>query len=400
MSNTVSIRLQPVTGRKAAGQIAHDMRAPGHTPDYIDQLRTHENDVLLSPPSPTTLRAEIAKTRTEAGQQSLRADSRTMISGIITFGREAQDVIATLSRQEQNAVYARIATRIEKETQHKLLGLVVHRDESAPHAHFMLRGYRLENGKELPWRFTPADMSKIQDMAAEEVSALGIQRGTRKATRIARGEDASKTVNRSVQQLHADLPAEIHKLEQKRDDYARLIEKAKTQLEKDGAKEDALKKRIETYEKRIQGIERELGKMPELPTKKQLIGDGYVVKKLDLADYKETVENWAKKYTLQEQQAIERERVELREAMERIAKREADVIAREKERAKDADTIRQLKNERAIVGRKIGDAFGIENSGMLANATFAAAVKAHTLREAVSDVAKTQTRDRGRGLSL
>ena len=48
MSKTISVRVQPLTGRKAGGQRRHDMRDPAHVPDYVDQTRTDQNSKLSS----------------------------------------------------------------------------------------------------------------------------------------------------------------------------------------------------------------------------------------------------------------------------------------------------------------------------------------------------------------
>ncbi len=308
-SKAISVRVAPLTGRKAAGQRRHDMRDRDHIPDYVDKDRIADNSVIIEPPDPTKLRAEIAANRAAAGQQRLRADSRTVIAGVITFGAEAQPLIDALPPAEQDRVYTAVAQRIAEETGHALIGLVVHRDESAPHAHFSLRGYRLDaKGREIPWgrsyefdkeqgrevlRSWGRDaMSRLQDVAAAvpEVVALGITRGERKADRMARGDDAAKVIHRSVRQLHRDLPyeieqrqkelaeteqaivarrgalqaeldrvlAEIQDQQEKAEKNRRLIEEQEAKLAAHRVTEEKAAKRIETYEKREQAAKPEI----------------------------------------------------------------------------------------------------------------------------------------------
>ncbi len=257
-SEAISVRTEPVSGRKAGGQRRHDLRDPAQTPDYVDRSRSHLNSVLIEPPDPTELRAEIAQHRTAAGQQKLRADAQTVVRGVITFGTDAQPKIEALTREEQDRLFERVATEIARESGHPLIGLVVHRDESAIHAHYMLRGYRLdEQGKERPWRKTRAEMSRLQDIAAAvpEVKALGIKRGTPKAERIAKGEDRSKVIHRTVRQLHQDLPKELEQARKATEhDKATLqaeLEKITAELEAQQAKAEKNRRLIEEQERKL-----------------------------------------------------------------------------------------------------------------------------------------------------
>jgi chromosome segregation ATPase len=255
MSKTISVRVAPMTGRASSGQRDHDLRDPKKTPDYVDQSKSHLNSVILATPKPSTIRDEIAANRLAAGQKKLQANARITIAGIITFGTEAQSTIQNLSERAQNDLFEKVAARVARETKHPILGLVVHRDESAIHAHFTLRGYRLENGREQAPRLTPTDLKRLQDVVAEEVRHLGIERGTPKTERQARGDSLDKIIHRSVAELHADLPKEIAALAEKRDYYAVLLAKAETKLQTKTAKAEALEKRISVYEHRISDLD-------------------------------------------------------------------------------------------------------------------------------------------------
>jgi len=214
-SNAISVRLEPLSGRKAQGQRSHDIREKGKIPEYVDSSATKLNSILMEPPHPSVLRREISKNRKEHGQQKLRADARIAFSGIITFGKEAQEKINRMGYGEQDLVMSEVAERVAKETGHSLIGLAVHRDETAVHCHFMLRGYRQdESGKEQPLRLGTKDLSFLQTAAAEEVKSIGISRGTPKKEREEAGEDKSKTIHRSVKRLHEDLPDELRRIEQ------------------------------------------------------------------------------------------------------------------------------------------------------------------------------------------
>jgi hypothetical protein len=268
MSKTISVRVAPMSGRASGGQRDHDLRNPKKTPDYVDQSKKHLNSVIIKTPRPSTIRDEIAANRLAAGQQKLRADASTTIAGIITFGTEAQATIQNLPKHAQDDLFKKVATRVARESKRDLLGLVVHRDESAIHAHFTLRGYRLENGREQAPRLTPTDLKRLQDVVAEEVRHLGIERGTPKAERLERGDDLSKIIHRSVAKLNADLPREIGALSEKYEHYVVLLAKIEAESKIKAAKAKALKESISVYERRIsdldQAIEQEELKLKQI----------------------------------------------------------------------------------------------------------------------------------------
>ena len=269
MSNTISVRIEHASTGRAAGQRSHDLRDEREIPDYVDISKSHMNSIVIAPPHAETTRLEIEVQRKIAGQQVLRKDARTSILGVITFGKDAQHGLDTLSRVEQDAIFERVARRIEKETGNKLLGLVIHRDETALHAHFSLRGYRRQpDGQEMPARFSRAFLAHIQDAAGEEVAALGISRGKSKALRVAEGEGRAKHVHRSVQELHGDLPRELEALKKQRDESAANLEKTQERLrvamDKCKSAEEAqavLEKRVRNYESRAQNAEKTLQKL-------------------------------------------------------------------------------------------------------------------------------------------
>lgn len=182
-SNAISVRVQPITSGKLTGQRRHDLRH-GRPPGYVDQRLTQLNETIIEPPTPDKLRAEIAAARAKHRQQKLREDARIAVAGIITFGSEAQARIRAMSADEQRRCTC-ASPAVAESSGHELVGLVVHNDESAPHAHFLLRGYRRDaRGLERPWRKSPKDLALLQDAAAGVVAELGIERGREKSRKL------------------------------------------------------------------------------------------------------------------------------------------------------------------------------------------------------------------------
>lgn len=262
----ISVRVQPLTASKAAGQARHDLRL--HAPSYVDASKSHLNRAGKSVDI-KALADEVASHRAAAGQQKLRKDAQLVVAGIITFGTEAQKTFASLSAQEQDKVFAQVAKRIAAETGRELLSASVHRDEASPHAHFMLRAHRYDEatGREEPWRLSKAEMSHLQDVAAEEVKSLGIERGFKKSQRLQMGDSPADLIHKSVREMHDAIPADLDKARKTLADATEKAQEAQRRLEATQAKlakatsEDAvLSKRLATYEKRVESAQKALEK--------------------------------------------------------------------------------------------------------------------------------------------
>lgn len=263
---SISVRVKPLTASKAAGQMRHDLRL--HAPSYVDASRSHLNrsgktvDIKA-------LTEEVASHRAAAGQQKLRKDAQLVVAGIVTFGTEAQKTFAALSSQEQERVFSKIANRIARESGRELLSASVHRDESAVHAHFMLRAHRYDEatGREEAWRFQKKDMQRFQDAAAEEVKSLGIERGFTKTQRLQMGDSPADLIHKSVHEMHDAIPADLERARKTLADATEKAQVAQRRLETTQAKvakatsEDVvLSKRLATYERRLETAQKALEK--------------------------------------------------------------------------------------------------------------------------------------------
>ena len=206
-SSAISVRLAHLPVRKYTGQRSHDLRI-GRQPSYVDGDRTSLNRVVIAPPPPEEMRARTIARRDRLNPaRALRSDAAVATSAIITFGRAAQDLVNALPAAEQDTAYLAVAGAISARYKIDLTGLIVHCDETGPHAHVTF-DCRTESGKALSKQLHG---SEVQDVAAGAIARLvpGITRGVRKAVRKEAGEPKSKWVHRSVRQLHQDLPAEI-----------------------------------------------------------------------------------------------------------------------------------------------------------------------------------------------
>lgn len=269
----LSVRIERKTVSKAGGQNAHDLRR-GSPPDYVDPGRTHRNSVLIEPVTGRQLRQECERRRsTRNMQRAMRGSAAVGMAGIITFSTQAQNVLAEVSVEEQDRRFLETAQQVAEAMGTTLTGLVVHRDESAIHAHFQCPAYRLD-GEPLSNHLNPAALSQLQDVAATAWEDLGIERGEKKAAKIERLREEGKsqqeilaqTVHRSVRELHWDLPAErerlqgeilakrreIEELVAKAEKNRRLTEEQRQKLEAGKVDLEKAQKRIETYTRREQ----------------------------------------------------------------------------------------------------------------------------------------------------
>jgi Chromosome segregation ATPases len=206
MTMTVSVRIAHLHAGKAKSQRYHDARAPKQIPGYVDKAMTHLNSVLLKPKPESMLRDECERLRAQREpKRRMKADAAIVTAGIITFGHDAQTVINGLEPEVQDVLFMKTAEAIADRWNTDIVSLVVHRDESAPHAHFSLLAVD-RTGKPLS---KTIDTRELQDIAGQVFLPYDITRGTPKAVRVARGDDVSKIVHRSVRQLHNDLPREL-----------------------------------------------------------------------------------------------------------------------------------------------------------------------------------------------
>lgn len=267
MSMTVSVRVQHNSMSKAAGQRRHDARL-GKVPTYVDQDRSDDNSII----QPTMTEAE-ARRQCEAlraqndHKRGMKSTAAVLTAGVITFGTEAQPVIEALDKEKQDALYQDIAERLADTLDTRLVGLAVHRDESAPHAHFNLLAVNRQ-GLPLSKVITKDQAKHLQDIAGQVLAEHGldeITRGKSKEQRILEGEDPSKTIHRSVAQLHKDLPREIEAAQEKLAKNLALIEKARADLEAETqGREEKIQKRLASYEKRAGDAQAQLERLESL----------------------------------------------------------------------------------------------------------------------------------------
>lgn len=273
-SNAVSVRIKHLTVEQAKGQRRHDLRE-GPVPNYVDKDKSKDNTVLLKPSVESEAREICEHRRSQRNpQRRLKSNANVLTAGVLTFGKGAQEKLAGLTPAEQDSRALRAAQAVADALNTDLESLVCHRDESALHYHFRL--YSVDrNGLPLSKTVNRATASGLQDIAAEAYQDLGITRGTPKAERLARGDDLSKIVHRSVQQLHEDLPREIEARQRERDELERqaaelkakieknerLIQEQQRKLEAGRATEEQAVKRIATYERRAEAARKALDEL-------------------------------------------------------------------------------------------------------------------------------------------
>ena len=263
----VQVRIATATPARTGTQRAHDLRM-GPQPGYVDGGRTHLNRVLIPPLTGAQLRPICEDRRKQREtKRRMRRDAAVSMSGIVTFGHLAQATFLDLPPEAQDAAYREVADAVASRLGTTLTSLVVHADESAPHAHFQLIGYD-EHGAPLSAVAKRGVLRDVQTLAAEVMArhAPGIERGFSKIDRLNAGAAPADVVNRSVAELHdvLSLPGriammrdELEKLEtaaeaarDRAQKNERLADRARQKVEGDEARAGKATKRAETYERR------------------------------------------------------------------------------------------------------------------------------------------------------
>jgi len=254
-SLALSVRFKHRSESSAKNDLRHDLRR-GPQPRYIDGNRSHLNSVIIEPVSPSVLRDLCAERRGLLDMKRKRKITESVASSfIVTFGTGLQKHVDALSANDQDALYVSVGAAITDHLGIEMTGLVAHRDETGHHAHGQAPA-RHPDGRPMGKVITRQIASQIQDIAMEAASSFlpMIERGKRKVDRIADGDDPSTIYNRSVKQLHDDLPAEIEKAEaelvvatdrvrEMQDRVDKLAEKISLNVKET--------KRLATYEKRL-----------------------------------------------------------------------------------------------------------------------------------------------------
>ncbi len=284
-------RIKGKSAGAIGGQRAHDLRI-GPQPDYVDPARAYLNRVLITPLTGTQLR-KVCEDR-----RKLRTTSRAMKSSaavgmvdIITFGHEAQKFFETLTPEQQDAAYRETAEAIATRLNTTLTGLVAHGDESAPHAHFQLPAYDL-TGHPISETAKRGALRDLQTITAEVMCrhAPGIERGRSKLDRLKAGASPAEVVNRSVAQLHDELPAEIAAKEAQLGEVKVKLQtnldrltKARTEAAAEGDKAEKARKRAEVYEARAHKAQAELDEITAELIRLRELQDGIRDENLELA---------------------------------------------------------------------------------------------------------------------
>ena len=206
----VSVRLAGVPATRLAFVAHHNLRQ-GPPPKYVDPARAHLNAVLFGPEAGDFKAAALASAeryQNRVGQKVQRKQA-LLVEGIVTFSRAAQPIV----QQDLEQAHARALALVEEIVRThghgaKLVSLVYHGDECAPHYHFLLEGVG-DDGRAVLQRFQRREGTHLQDLAGRAFAPMGIQRGIPVIQRMQRGDDRSKVVHRSVRQLHVDLPKEL-----------------------------------------------------------------------------------------------------------------------------------------------------------------------------------------------
>lgn len=265
-----SVRVETCTLSRARAQKRHDFRL-GAIPAYVDQDRMNLNRTLVSLRPFPAIRDENVRLRERAGRiRKMKSNAAVVLSGIITFGHIAAYYFEALEVETQDAAFRELATKIADKLNTSLEELVVHRDETTIHAHFMIRAYD-NAGFAVSDQVKLSTTAELQDLTHRVLSRFhpGIERGHRKRDRLAAGACYADTLHRSVRQLHQDLPAEIglkearvEALKAEEVDLVASIDKTRMHLAKLQDDQRILtekeEKRLKVYEERLDKKEVEL----------------------------------------------------------------------------------------------------------------------------------------------
>jgi hypothetical protein len=200
----VCFRIKNLKASECHGSVVHDFRQK--VPRYVDKTKTHLNGIIFgkTPDIARSISEQGERVKSRTGKK-LRKDANLFLSGILTFSKDARDRVNSTPPDREALEFAR---KISEFYKIKTLYAVRHNDETTVHYHLFFENIN-SDGESVKNKLTPQILSQWQTRAGETFSSIGFSRGTRKSERIARGDDFSKVIHRSVRKLHEDLPKEI-----------------------------------------------------------------------------------------------------------------------------------------------------------------------------------------------
>lgn len=270
-SKAVMVRVEVKNSRQYSGQRKHDLRI-GPQPKYVAADRADLNRVVIEPPRPKALKDACNARREARGvKRAMKSNAGIAAVGIVGFGSEAKKIFEELSQETQDAAFLEVGQAVAEEANTRLVGLVVHLDETSIHAHLTFEGYDMD-GRPLSDTMKRGMMRRFQDRAAEVMVAYapGIERGRSRVVRQQNGASYAETLHASVADLHERLPTEIAAAEAKLDALEGAIAKNQGYIDKLREKSELNAKeakRLATYEgrlrKAIEGHREEKGRLDE-----------------------------------------------------------------------------------------------------------------------------------------
>lgn len=220
------VRVEIRDAQGYANQRRHDLRI-GAQPAYVNPKPPNPNLVFIQPVTTAELKKLAGDRRAQRDTaRAMKSNAGVAVVGIIGFGIEAQKMFEALGPDDQERALRAAVARVATDLKTTVTGLVLHLDESARHAHFSLCGYDV-TGQPLSTWMDRGVLREIQTALHEELQAFmpHLERGRSRKARVEAGAAPHELVNRSVDELHIDLPFEIA---EKRKELAALEEKIRT----------------------------------------------------------------------------------------------------------------------------------------------------------------------------
>jgi predicted nucleic acid-binding Zn-ribbon protein len=252
------VRVEIRDAQGYANQRRHDLRI-GAQPAYVNPDPPEPNRVFIQPMTTQEIKALARERRAQRDMaRAMKSNSGVAVVGIIGFGIEAQKMFEALGPEDQERALRAAVARVAADLKTTVTGLVLHLDESARHAHFSLCGYDV-TGQPLSTWMGRGVLRELQTALHEELQAFmpHLERGQSRKARAEAGAAPHELVNRSVEELHIDLPFEIA---EKRKELAALeetirtnearAEKARIKAETEGDRAAKAQKNLGTYQRR------------------------------------------------------------------------------------------------------------------------------------------------------
>ena len=224
-NNYINVRIKPYHHHKEMNDIKHNQNTATKRSNRIKSFKNYEDTFInYQDEKPLkklrTWREEHNQKYKARRKENLTNSNSTILNGIISFSPALkEDLGIKYSKQDWEDANRKAVEKIAEELDTEIMYISFHYKELTPHMHFHLKNFDSE-GRSVFYKHRHTEaLSRLQDIAFEELKSLGLARGRSKAqtgkthqTTKVYYSKLYKSAQDSLRELNKDLKAKRKEL--------------------------------------------------------------------------------------------------------------------------------------------------------------------------------------------